>query len=725
MALLSHKRPLKPEDIADLVCYGDLQVSPDGKFLAYVRQSIKDDEYVTNIHVIEIATGRNVRLTNSGKDRSPRWSPDAKKIAFISERSSRSQIWVIGLDGGEAICAKTKEKVQSEPVWSPDGQRIYYLAGVFAKPADWLPYPGCPEEDRQRALEQAERRLSKDESSKEISEKKNLNDIRVVTRLRYRMDGIGYYDDIRTHIFYIDLDNSLCSGKELKSHQVTSGDFDYGLPSLSPDANYLVTSALCGDDADYHTKSDLWLVDISERKNYLLYDSPGPAWQPQWSEDGKYIAFFGHNNAKSVSTKTDLYLLPVGTFRKCLGEGTLPEPLCEDSVTNVTAATDLEAGSFISSDTTYGHGTSLSWDGSTLYFSAVDRGTPYIYCVDLPSGSGSALQMRVIAGSPEKSLSAFHTKKGVLAARWSTPEEPENLFLMEVRCSNKDIPTEIREKKVTFDNDDLVSQVALGKCDRFQYHGEDGQKLDAWLIHPPVEDLPSGSPSDQSLYPMVTLVHGGPHGAYGSAFMLRAQMFAGLGYYVCYFNPRGSSSYGQDFASCIDGDWGRKDYSDIMDGVKTVLGDYPVDKDNMFIHGWSYGGYMTTWIITQTNAFKAACAGAPVCNLYTDYGCTDIIWADEREYGGKPWEARDLYLDRSPVSHVENVETPILLVHGENDYRCRITHSEEFYQSLKRLGKTTVFVRYPDEYHGFKRPLHRVDLNKRILAWFEYYRKQG
>jgi len=133
---------------------------------------------------------------------------------------------------------------------------------------------------------------------------------------------------------------------------------------------------------------------------------------------------------------------------------------------------------------------------------------------------------------------------------------------------------------------------------------------------------------------------------------------------------------------------------------------------------------MTTWIITQTNLFKAACAGAPVCNLYTDYGCTDIIWADEREYGGKPWEARDLYLDRSPISHVENVQTPILLVHGENDYRCRITHSEEFYQSLKRLGKTAVFIRYPGEYHGFKKPLHRVDLNKRILAWFEHYQKQ-
>ena len=723
MTISKHKRPLEPEDISNLVCYGDPQVSPDGKFLAYVRQSIKENEYVTNIHLVEVATGRNIQLTNSGKDRSPRWSPDGSKIAFVSDRSSRSQIWLIGLNGGEAICAKTKEKVQSEPVWSGDGNRLFYLAGAFAKPPDWVPYPGCPEEDRERAIKQAKAKLGVDEPHSETVHKEGETDIRVITRLSYRMDGVGYYGDTRTHIFYIDIDDDIGFAKELVSHQVTSGDFDYGLPCLSPDGAYLVTSALCRDDSDYHTKSDLWLVHISKKEKYLLYDSLGPARQPKWSEDGKRIAFFGNNNASGVSTRTDLYILPFDTFRESLEGGATPEPLDEKDAINVTAGTDLEAGSLISSDTTYGYGSPLSWDGDNLYFSALHRGTPYIFCVNPQTKPLNAVEVCPVAGSPDRSISAFDVKDGVLALRWSTPEEPENLFLADVKLGRDGNYIVSKGKKVTFDNDEFISNISLGCCDRFQYRAQDGQELDGWLIHPS-DELSSRASCDKSAYPMLTLIHGGPHGAYGSAFMLRAQMFAGRGYYVCYFNPRGSSSYGQEFAACIDGDWGNKDYSDIMDGVRTILNSHPIDKDNVFVHGWSYGGYMTTWIITQTNLFKAACAGAPVCNLYTDYGCTDIIWADEREYGGKPWEARDLYLDRSPISHVENVQTPILLVHGENDYRCRITHSEEFYQSLKRLGKTAVFIRYPGEYHGFKKPLHRVDLNKRILAWFEHYQKQ-
>lgn len=708
MSQVVNKRPLNPDDISKIVCYGNLEVSPDGNYLTYVRQSIKDDEYVTNIHLVELDTGRDIQLTNSGKDRSPKWSPDGQKIAFVSDRMSHSQIWIIDIHGGEAICAKTKEKVESEPVWSPDGRRIFFLSQTFAKPDDWIPYPGCPDGDKDRALEQVKRRLSPDEPHKTPPEKKP-NDIKVITRLLYRRDGIGYYGDTRTHIFYMDLKENINPDEELETFRVTQGDFDYGLPCISPCGSYLVTSALCQEDADYHTKSDLWLVDLEEKQSYLLYESEGPAYQPKWSFDGEYIGFLGHNNTRGVSTKTDLYLLPVSPFIHSLKEGAAPQPLREEDAINVTKGTDLEAGAFISSDVTFGYGSSLCWDGSVLYFSAVDCGTPYVYRVDPALAQvEETTEPEVVSGSSEKAMSAFHIKQGVLALRWSNPVQPENLYVTWL--------TEDKEKRLTFDNDEFMSQIQVGKYDKFQYSAGDGQQIDGWVIYP--------AQDGQKDSPMVTLIHGGPHGVYGSAFMFKAQMFAGRGYYVSYFNPRGSISYGQEFSACIDGDWGNKDYSDIMDGVNTVVANHPIDKQNMFVHGWSYGGYMTTWIVTQTNAFKAACAGAPVSNLYTDYGCTDIIWADEHEYGGKPWENRHLYLDRSPVSHVANVETPILLLHGENDYRCRITHSEEFYQSLRRLGKTAVFVRYPNEYHGFKRPLHRIDLNNRILAWFEHYRNQ-
>jgi dipeptidyl aminopeptidase/acylaminoacyl peptidase len=723
MNLALNKRSLNPDDFASLICYGDPQLSPDGKFVAYVRQSVKEDEYVTDIYLAEIASGKNIQLTNSGKDRSPRWSSDGKRIAFISDRFSRNQIWTINIDGGEAVCLNTEEQVESEPVWSPDGKRIFYLARVFSKPSGWVPYPGCPEGDKERAFEQAKRKLGLDEDGKDICGSKKANDIKVITRLSYRMDRLGYYGDTRMHILYVEIDPDHDPNKELESHQVTSGDFDYGLPSISPDGNYLVTSSFRKDDADYDTKSDLWIFDIALRQPYLLYDSPGPVRCPKWSGDGKYISFLGHNNARQTSTRSDLYLLTVTEFLQSLKEGLEPEALCSSSVMNITGETDREAGGFIISDTSCGYGVPLVWDGSILYFSMTGHGAVYIYCLDPDSTAvDGALKVKPVTGSDDRAISGFHARNGSIILRSSTPVEPENLYAVIVQAGSEGSFFGTEEKRLTFDNDNLMSQVKTGRWEKFQYSAADGQKLDGWLIYP--AEACSNNPSSQSKPPMAVFIHGGPRGVYGPAFMLKAQMFAGRGYAVSYFNPRGSSSYGQEFAACIDADWGNKDYSDIMDGVRSVVTRGLVDEKNLFVHGWSYGGYMTTWIVTQTHLFKAACAGAPVCNLYTDYGCTDIIWVDEHEYGGKPWEARDLYLDRSPVSHVANVETPILLVHGEIDYRCGIIHSEEFYQSLRRLGKTAVFIRYPGEYHIFRRPLHNIDMHKRMLSWFEYYRKQ-
>ncbi len=168
--------------------------------------------------------------------------------------------------------------------------------------------------------------------------------------------------------------------------------------------------------------------------------------------------------------------------------------------------------------------------------------------------------------------------------------------------------------------------------------------------------------------------------------------------------------------SCIDGDWGNKDYYDIMAGVDAVASKGFVDESNIFIHGWSYGGYMTTWAITQTKRFKAACAGAPVTDLYSDYGTSDIMWSDEHEYGGKPWDGAETLLNSSPLRHVASVETPLLLLHGENDLRCPVLQTEEFYVALKRLGKTAVMVRYPGEFHGLRRPIHRIDRYNRMIA---------
>lgn len=711
-------RPMAPQDLFGFKCFGDCRLSPDGTKLAYVRQhhDLKKEKSFTDIWLYSLDTGEQKKLTNSGKDRSPRWSPDGKRLAFTSDRSGKSQIWIIDPSGGEAQRIPTKEAVGGEFVWSPDGSRIFFTSRAFSKPEEWMPYPGAPGDDRTRAIEQANRALKhKDEKPKENGKP---NDIKVITRLRYRMDGEGYYGDLRRHVFWVKVPGEPPGDTEEAAARLTTGDYDHSLPDLSPDGKYAVLSALRRDDADHHLKSDLWLFDVESGKAVLLYDAPGPVRGPRISPDGRYIAFFGHDLARNVSTRTDLYMLPVARFIEAVSRGETPEPLTPKDAVNVTAHLDRAAGSLGGSEPRFQGGGGVVWQGADAYFPLMDHGEVFIYRASRkigsstqsgdPSGapeSGEGWRLDKVLGAAGRSLGGFDVKSSVFAFQASTPETPEDIFVLK----------DGTETRVTRENDDFLSKLALGKNEKFRYRSGDGQELDGWLIYP------HGYEPGKK-YPLVLLVHGGPHGAYGSSFMFSAQLFASRGYAVAYCNPRGSSSYGQEFMAVIDGDWGNKDYLDVMACVDAVVERGIVDEGNIFVHGWSYGGYWTTWAITQTDRFRAACAGACVANLHSDYGTSDIMWADEHEYGGKPWENAGHLLDRSPLSHVADVATPVLLLHGENDLRCPISQSEQFYVGLKRLGKTAVFVRYPDEFHGLRRHLHRVDRYKRMLAWFEYYK---
>lgn len=705
------KRPLTPEDLFAFRNFGDARLSPDGRSVAYVRQhhDREKEKSFTDIHLYNVETGQTRKLTNSGKDHSPRWSPDGGRISFTSDRSGKSQVWMIDPAGGEAWRLPTKEAPQGEAVWSPDGKKVFFASSAFSKADDWEPYPGAPEGDRARALDQADRALRpKDEKPKPDDVKPN--DVKVITRLRYRMDGSGYYGDLRKHVFAVDVPADPPGEADLPATLVTAGDFDHSLPALTPDGKYAVLAAMRSDDSDYRQKSDLWLFEVESRKSFLLYDAPGPVSGPQVSPCGDYVAFLGHDQTRGVSTRTDLYMLPVAAFIEAARRGETPVPLTVRDASNLTARLDRTVGSAPGPEPRFGGMSSLIWDGSGLYFLLEDYGEAFVYCAS-PAGGGCPScrtnprwEVKRVFGAPGKGLGGLDVKAGTFVYQSSTPTAPEDIFLLKGGV----------ETRITSENDELVESLAVGNCEKFRYVAKDGQELDGWLIYP------RGYEPGKK-YPTVLLVHGGPHGAYGSVFMFSAQLFASNGYAVAYCNPRGSSSYGQDFMAVIDGDWGEKDYGDVMACVDAVIERSVADPEKLFIHGWSYGGYMTVWAITQTDRFKAACAGACVANMHSDYGTTDIMWADEQEYGGKPWEKADLLLSRSAVSHVDKVATPILLLHGETDLRCPISQSEQFYIGLKRLGKTAVFVRYPDEFHGLKRHLHRIDRYKRMMAWFNYY----
>ncbi len=693
------KRVLNPDDLYQIKTVGAAELSPDGKLVAYVVQRIdKDkDRGFTDIYLAEVETGKVRRLTSSGKDSSPSFSPDGKCLAFVSSRSEKGQIYILDLSGGEAWCIPTEEAVSGALVWFPDGKQIAYISDVFSKPEDWVPYPGAPEWDRQRMQDNAKRKPGKKDN-----EDKQRNEVKVITRLRFRIDGAGYFGETRRQVFVTAVPDAAPLGDlKAQSRQVTSGDYDHGSPTISPCGRYLVSSVRRSETADYDLKSDLWLYEVESGKEHLLYDAPGPASNPLWMPGGNYIAFAGHDSSFNVSTTTDLLLLDISCFIHALLAGNEPAPLSAEHAINVTRPFDLPYGAHTGSELRYGSGHSAFWVGAELHFMMSHRGAGGVYKTD------TCGKVTPILVDEHRAITSAHGNGQVLVFTASQVDTLENLYVLDAQG----------ERPLFHLNDEFISGTSLGKWERMTYPSTDDQQIDGWIIYP--VDYEAGKQ-----YPLLLLIHGGPHGAYGPGFTFLGQIFAGQGYVVLYTNPRGSTSYSQAFTTAIDKNWGVVDYQDIMAGVDQMLERGLVDQDRMFVHGWSFGGYMTCWLVTQTNRFRAACGGANVTNLLSDYGTADIMWADEYEYGGQPWKDAEHLLAHSPISHVENVETPILLMHGESDLRVPPGQTEEFYTALRRLGKHAVMVRYPGEFHGPRRPVHRIDRYERLLSWFDYYRKQ-
>lgn len=694
-------RALTPRDIYAIRCVGDPQLSPDGKLLAYtvLRIDEEKDKGLTDIFLADLEGGQTRRLTNSGKDSAPRFSPDGRRIAFVSSRNEKSQLFVIDLGGGEAWPVPTDEAVTGAPTWFPDGKLIAYNASVFSHPDDWRPYAGAPEYDAQRLREIAKRA---NETEKNGDDKKKANEVKVITRLHYRHDGIGYFGDLRRHVFVTPVPDTAPAG-ELKpaGRQITHGDSDFGAPAISPDGRSLVVDANRSEQADYEHKRDLWLYDVESCDAALLYSAAGPSANPRWSPDGDMIAFEGHDFSRNVSTTGDLWLLNVREFMAGIRAGGHPSALTQACAVNVTRPLDRPFGAHSGSELRGSGGDQLYWAGSELYFIMSDHGAGGVYKT---SADGCVTPVLV---DPARAISAISGDGTRLAYLASEVDRLEEVFLADGAGG----------QPIARANDGFSADVTLAKWEKFTYKSADCTEIDGWLIYP-VGYEPGRK------YPLMLLIHGGPHGAYGPGFNFMGQLFAARGYAVLFTNPRGSTTYSQDFTCAIDKDWGALDYADILAGVDVIIDRGLADPDRLYVQGWSFGGYMTCWIVTQTGRFRAACGGASVSNLHSDYGVADILWADEWEYGGQPWRDAAHLLARSPLTHVEQVRTPLLLLHGESDLRVFTTQSDEFYAALKRLGKDVVMVRYPGEYHGFRRPLHRVDRYERTLAWFEHYDKE-
>ena len=715
------KRLLQPQDINRFRCPGDPRLSPDGKWVVWVLQTpdVDGDRNLTDIWLGRADGSTEAhQLTASGKDRHPRWSPDGQTIAFVSDRSGRPQIWLIHPDGGEAWQLHSPQKVASPPVWSRDGRHIAFTSRVFSQSDDWEPYPGAPPNDRGRAIalarkQEAERQNGagegKSDTTADGDDEAKVSEVKVITRLKHRFDAVGYYGDRRSQVFLATVAGPADEAKPVR--QVTFGDYDHEGPSWTPGGK-LVVAAVRRPDADAVDNGQLWLVDPAEPDApTLLYEGTGPASAPAVSPDGGSVAFLGHDNAHGRSTTAGVWVVPL------LASATGLTPLGQADAINLFAPADRPAGCPISSDVRYAAPASPPrWgeESRFIYHLMGDHGHTLVVKLPVPpastagKGQPTTEKPAVLLGGEGGVIAGLDYASGVLAYQAETPTQPGEIFAQVIGSP----PTETQLSRA---NDDLLAELELGEVEVISYKGADGWDIEGFLMRPP------GYKGEKAL-PTVLFIHGGPHGVYGQSFMFQCQVVAAAGMAVVYTNPRGSRNYGQAFARAVVEDWGGKDYQDIMASLDHVIARGIADPDRLGVTGWSYGGYMTSWTITQTDRFRAAVAGAIIYNRHTFWGTSDIgynygTW----HYGGTPWGAEGRLIERSAVRHVDRVKTPVLILHGEADLRCPVEQGEQFFQALRYLGKTAVLVRYPGEYHTLKKPSHRQDRYARMRAWFAHY----
>lgn len=644
-------RPIASEDLLNLATVRDPRISPDGKWVAYTVATIdlEKDKGETALWAVSTGSGEPWRLTAPGYSASrPRWSPDSKRLAFLSSRSTgeddaETQVWAFDLRGGDAQPLSEVEQGVGSYAWSPDGGRLL-LSIKDPKPED--------------LLDEAEKAKKKPEPH-------------VIDRLQFKRDYTGYLDRRRSHLYVLDL-----SDKTLT--QITSGDYDDSQGTWSPDGKLVAFVSNRTEEPDGNDNSDLWIVAAGNtdegRTLRRVTSNVGSDHSPTWNPSGNSLAYVtGRAPELMWYAVEQLALVPIDG-----GDARLLAPTLDRNVNTPR----------------------FTADGKSVLFSVEDSAARHLARVEIKNGKID----RVVAG--DRAVRGYsRNESGDVALLVSEPHLPAEVFLV----TDGDI------RQLTHSNRELLGQLTLGRVENVHFASADGTPLEGFVTFPPGYD-------SHLTYPGILWIHGGPTSQYDFRFHNESQLFAANGYVVIRVNPRGSTGYGQDFAKAIFADWGNVDFQDVMAGVDFAIEQGWVEADKLGVGGWSYGGILTNYVITQTDRFAGAITGASEVLMVANYGHDHYQLAWEQELG-LPWENRDVWEKLSPFNKVEKIVTPTLIMGGALDWNVPVNNSEQLYQALKRLGRTTQLVVYPGEHHGIRKPSFRIDRWGRYLSWFERYVK--
>ena len=692
-----------PDDVYALTGVADPRISPDGTTVAYVVKTVDREAngYRSAIWLAALDGSSAPRQLSSGekRDAEPRWSPDGTRLAFTSNRGGKvSQLYVMPVDGGEARKLTSLNEDVEHPVWSPAGSTVAFVARVRDAAYD-------EEDDERRAP-------------------------RRITRLQYKLEHVGWTVDRPQHLFAVKADGSSAPA------QITAGDFEDTAPAWSPDGSTIAFVSARHDDWDIELASDVYLIDAPDldapatSEPRRLTRGGGQTDGPVWSPDGSRLAVLRYPGMLDDPKHTQVAVVDAAT-----GDTVL-----------LTEALDRNCNP-------YPTPREAAWVGEHLVFLVEDGGNTHVYRV---AADGSKPPELLVGG--ERAVTGFDAAAGRLVYTATEPTLLPELFVAPFDAAEPDrlggaTPEPVRTdtapadpagagagtaaagphganadgaRRLTRVGEAFAAGRKLAAAERFTAVSADGSEVDAWVM------LPAGFERGRT-YPALLNIHGGPYGQYGNEFFDEFQVYTGGGYVVLFSNPRGSSGYSEEWGRAIRGPgelgpgWGSVDYEDCMAVVDEALRRFDfIDPDRLGVIGGSYGGYMTSWIVAHTDRFKAAISERAVNQFVSEWGSSDFGFDFKGYLGAFLYEDVESYLKVSPTTYAENIHTPLMILHSEDDLRCPVEQAEQLFVTLRLLRRPVEMVRFPAESHELTRsgsPVHRVQRFELVLEWFDRYLK--